>query len=265
MEASVASGAPVLSSEDALDVERSLAQRVSISDLTLAEFDIAATAEHICRGFRRVALQFPDELLPHAEAVFEALQSAVAEHWSSAEPAPELFVLADTSFDGFQVDFVAAQHLGADMLVHYGPADLQAHGPMEVRFVFCRRPIDASALAAAYAASFEPTRRVLVVFSLAYAHASSALRRALASSHPAAIVSTAEVERRAEMAAPSRGAAGTFERPAAGGGGGGDGSGGGVGQQTNATLLRRYRDAIVTPLTLFRRYCDAIVTLVKHC
>ena len=173
MEASVASGAPVLSSEDALDVERSLAQRVLISDLTLAEFDITATAEHICRGFRRVALQFPDELLPHAEAVFEALQSAVAEHWSSGEPVPELFVLADTSFDGFQVDFVSAQHLGADMLVHYGPADLQAHGPMEVRFVFCRRPIDASALAAAYAASFEPTRRVLVVFSLAYACSSS--------------------------------------------------------------------------------------------
>ena len=171
MEAAVASGAPVLSSEDALDVERTLAP--AISDLTLAEFDITATAKHICRGFRRVGLQFPDELLPHAEAVFEALQSAVAQHWSSAEPVAELFVLADTTFDGFQVDFVSAQHLGADMLVHYGPADLQAHGPMEVRFVFCRRPIDASALAAAYAASFEPTRRVLVVFSLAYACCSS--------------------------------------------------------------------------------------------
>ena len=108
MEAAVASGAPVLSSEDALDVERSLAP--PITDLTLAEFDITATAKHICRGFRRVGLQFPDELLPHAEAVFEALQSAVAQHWSSAEPVAELFVLADTTFDGFQVDFVSAQY-----------------------------------------------------------------------------------------------------------------------------------------------------------
>ena len=108
MVAAVASGAPVLSSEDALDVERSLAP--PITDLTLAEFDITATAKHICRGFRRVGLQFPDELLPHAEAVFEALQSAVAQHWSSAEPVAELFVLADTTFDGFQVDFVSAQY-----------------------------------------------------------------------------------------------------------------------------------------------------------
>ena len=176
-------GAPVLSSEDALDVDRSLAP--PISDLTLAEFDIVATAKHICRGFRRVALQFPDELLPHAEAVFEALKSAVVESWSAAEPVAELFVLADTTFDGFQVDFVSAQHLGADMLVHYGPADLQAHGPMEVRFVFCRQSIDASALAAAYAVSFEPEQRVIVVFSLAYEHASGELRRALTTSHPA--------------------------------------------------------------------------------
>ena len=243
----MATSAPVLSSdvgalEDILD--RSLAPQ--ISDLTIAEFDVDGTAEHICRGFRRVALQFPDQLLPHAEGVYEALKKAVAQRWSLEATQPVLFVLADTTFDGFQVDFVSAQHLGADMLVHYGPADLQAHGPMEVRFVFCRRPIAVPALAAAYADAFEPERRVLVVFSLAYEHASKELAQALAASHPGAIVSTAEVERGAETAKPQRGADGTFEAPSGGGegdsgefgdrgigtggggGGGGDGTGGGA-------------------------------------
>ena len=192
----MASAAPVLSNE--IDVERTLAtsRDGNASELTLADFDIEGTAEHICRGFRRVALQFPDELLHHAESIVAALTDAVRQRRTDtpASPPPELFVLADTSFDGFQVDFVAAQHLEADMLVHYGPADLQAQGPMAVRFVFGRRHIDARALTAAFADAFAPTRRVLLVFALAYEHASSEVAQALGVSHPEAMVCVAEIE-----------------------------------------------------------------------
>lgn len=125
-----------------------------------ADMDVNATAEHIVRGgYRRVALQFPDAELAHAEQVFQQLQAAVralearrdAESANDGVPsdesptgAAELFVLADTSFDGYQLDFVAAQHVCADLVIHYGDADLEAEGPIDARFVFGRRTVDAS-------------------------------------------------------------------------------------------------------------------------
>ena len=197
----MANTAPVLSSND-IDVDRTLAtsRDASASQLTIADFDIDGTAEHICRGFCRVALQLPDELLHHAESIVAALTDAIRQRRadaSASSPPPELFVLADTSFDGFQVDFVAAQHLEADMVVHYGPADLQAQGPMAVRFVFGRRHIDPRALTAAFADAFAPSSRVLLVFALAYEHASHEVAQALGVSHPEAVVCVAEIEQAA--------------------------------------------------------------------
>ena len=162
-----------------------------------AHMDIDATAQHIRRGFSRVALQFPDEFLSLAPGVLRALELALV--GSSAE----LFVMADTSFDGFQIDYVAAQHLGADLIVHYGPADLEAEGPIEVRFVFGELPLAVSSLESAYAAQFEAGQRVLVVFGLHWQHHAADLTRALDVSHPGAAVCTVNIERKAEAAAAS--------------------------------------------------------------
>ncbi len=195
-------------------LSRSIAPAAS-DGLTLAQLDIEPTARHIARGYTRVALQFPDELLTHAPAVLWALERALGEITpdatdasaraptdapasSSSAPTAELFVLADTSFDGYQVDYVAAQHLCADLIVHYGPVDLESEGPIDVRFVFGARPISVPHLARAYAATFTPDARVLVVFAHAWAHAATDLAAALKDT--GALVCTAETERRAKPA-----------------------------------------------------------------
>jgi len=186
-----------------------------------ASWDIAATSAHIRRGFRRVALQFPDALLHLAPKVMAALAAELhATHTPTAEsPAPaQLFALADTSFDGYQLDFVAAQHVAADLLVHYGPADLGAQGPIEARYVFGDEAVDVSAVAAAVAAAFPPDQPVIIVPALRYAHAARELAAALTAVRPRAMVATTDVECRAEGggAAAAAAAASSAAAPAAG-------------------------------------------------
>ena len=158
------------------------------------ELEVAATAAAIRRGgFRRVALQFPDALLAHSQHAVQGLRDALQDE------AIDVFVLGDTAFDGYQVDFVAAQHLHADFIVHYGPVDLEAEGPLPVFFVLGRRALPVGPLAAACATAFPVPGRVLVVSALPYVHAAPALAEALASTCPSALVCGAELERPAAL------------------------------------------------------------------
>lgn len=90
----------------------------------------------------RVALQFPDSMLPDAADVAwrveEALVAAYEEEESKCTPAdssgtrsslPLVFVLGDTTYGSCCPDEVGAAHLDADILVHYGHACLS--GPTE--------------------------------------------------------------------------------------------------------------------------------------
>jgi diphthamide biosynthesis protein 2 len=79
----------------------------------------------------QVALQFPDELLCDSVPIYHSLKRAV-------DSNTELYVLADTSYgrcgphlfthqyrltgNSCCVDEVAAQHVDADAVVHYGHA-----------------------------------------------------------------------------------------------------------------------------------------------
>ena len=71
----------------------------------------------------------------------------------------------------------------ADLLVHYGPVDLGATGPIAARLVFGDEPVSPAAIAAAYRSSFAPDEAVLVLTELRYAHAAAALAAALAVTH----------------------------------------------------------------------------------
>ena len=160
--------------------------------------DTERTALHIRRGgYLRVALQFPDGLLSYASRTVEELRARFARDGGARV---ELFILGDTSFDGFQVDFVAAQHFTADFIVHYGPVDLEAEVPIPVRFVLGDLPLDVDALALEGVAAVrnldgdDADRRLLIVPSLPYAHASRALAAQLEAKLPSALVCHVNLE-----------------------------------------------------------------------
>jgi diphthamide biosynthesis protein 2 len=154
-------------------------------------FEVGETAQYVLDGkYERVALQFPDELVPHATAVHAALGRLLPSSVS-------LYVLADCTFDGSQLDYVAAQHVDAQLLVHYGGAQLDVSGPIASRLVFPHRRADARALADALADALEPAggeaarlalldtaEHLLVIYQLGYAHAMPALDAAMRARAP---------------------------------------------------------------------------------
>ncbi|PWY99878.1 hypothetical protein BCV70DRAFT_227108 [Testicularia cyperi] len=137
-------------------------------------YDIESTAAKIVEGrFQRVALQFPDEALVDSVPVFWALkreiragyekladplssaqkdadetnESSASATSTNASPSnsrllPELYILADTSYGSCCVDEVAARHVNADLVVHYGHACLSNTATLPVIYVFTKQPLD---------------------------------------------------------------------------------------------------------------------------
>ncbi|KAF9240828.1 putative diphthamide synthesis protein-domain-containing protein [Melanogaster broomeanus] len=111
------------------------AQRFGSSDFS-EFYEIERTTETIINGnFKRIALQFPDELLHDSVPVYRLLKHRVGD-------GHDLYVLADTSYGSCCVDEVAAQHVEADLVVHYGHACNSKTSRLPVVYVFGRKPID---------------------------------------------------------------------------------------------------------------------------
>ena len=82
----------------------------------------------------RVALQFPDELLADAADVSHVLERTLTDHVlaahgrapspatppQAAPPPPLIFILGDTTYGSCCPDEIGAQHLDAEILVHFG-------------------------------------------------------------------------------------------------------------------------------------------------
>lgn len=76
----------------------------------------------------RVALQFPDELLADAADVSHLLERTLTDHVldcndrapATPPPPPLVFILGDTTYGSCCPDEIGAQHLDADILVHFG-------------------------------------------------------------------------------------------------------------------------------------------------
>ncbi|GJQ11731.1 hypothetical protein GpartN1_g3522.t1 [Galdieria partita] len=77
--------------------------------------------------FQKVCLQFPDHLLSDSPQVVDEL-----ERRSEAE----FYVLGDTAYAPCCVDVIAAQHVAADAVVHYGHACLSPSRDLPVHYVF---------------------------------------------------------------------------------------------------------------------------------
>ncbi len=106
---------------------------------------------------RRGAHRFCSRILGSQEEVrtlyaADASSSNGASSSASTSPpnkgVPELYILADTSYGGCCVDEVAAKHVDADLMVHYGHACLSATARLPVIYVFTKQPLaDVSAAA----------------------------------------------------------------------------------------------------------------------
>lgn len=201
--------APVLSTPDSRILEEtdSVASReVSrVSDDELAiTYDIERTLKEIRQArYKRIALQFPDEMLPDAPRVFQLLSRGLnredltttngtqtpshtadsadtnltqpmsqlqvdekEEKWS-----PRLYILADTSYGTCCVDAVAAEHVDADVVVHYGRSCLSPTARLPVLYVFTHKALSIDPVVQAFKATYpDPTAKVVIAADVTYAN-----------------------------------------------------------------------------------------------
>ncbi|XP_057281823.1 2-(3-amino-3-carboxypropyl)histidine synthase subunit 2 [Pezoporus wallicus] len=132
-------------------------------------------------GFRKVALQLPDELLVDAATVAARME---------AETGAEVYVLGDTTYGSCCVDEVAAEHACAEAVLHYGPACLSPCRKLPVLHIFGKQPLDIGRCAEAFRELYADRQsRVVVLSDVVYAHAMGELEQQLCPEYPNIIFS----------------------------------------------------------------------------
>lgn len=174
----------------------SAVQNEALSEAQLeTRYELARTIVEIKENrWRRIALQFPDEMLPHSARVYQRLarglqnpatkpEAAIhskdsdvpTEAVKDGNPAIEslsvndneapikLTILADTSYGSCCVDEIAAEHVDADVIVHYGRACLSPTARLPVIHVYTRRELDHSRAVETFRSAFPDLATKVVV------------------------------------------------------------------------------------------------------
>ncbi|KAK5123512.1 hypothetical protein LTR85_002550 [Meristemomyces frigidus] len=188
--------------------------RLSDEQLYL-QYEIKRTVSEIRAGrWKRVALQFPDEMLVDAPRVFERLREGLREKKRAAQPANEsdvdgvadgvkgvtlaegesedasdrqsvdteetLCILADTSYGACCVDEVAAEHTDADVVVHYGRSCLSPTARLPVIYVFTSKSLNLDAAAESFKKTYpDAGEKVCLMADIPYSHHLPALSQKL--------------------------------------------------------------------------------------
>lgn len=194
------------------------------SDNALREiYEVGRTAREIRQGSRRrVALQFPDSMLGDAPRIVALLHDELASQRprengnatvegdsnpNSAEiqssnvgqstPTDQkerIYILADTSYSACCVDEIAAEHVHADVVVHYGRSCLSPTSRLPVIYVFTKHKLDHDTVIAAFEQEHpEKSSRVVLMADVTYQDHISALMHALQALGYSNIVSTSIV------------------------------------------------------------------------
>ncbi|KAK4989173.1 Diphthamide biosynthesis protein 2 [Elasticomyces elasticus] len=92
------------------------------------------------------------------DPLVEALQNTSVENGVKAsveqEVLEKLTILADTSYGACCVDEIAAEHVDADVVVHYGRSCLSPTARLPVIYVFTTRPLDLDAVAQSFTETY---------------------------------------------------------------------------------------------------------------
>lgn len=224
--------APVLSTsdthifEDPTPAVDTSSPRLSDEQVAIT-YEIERTVREIRDGrWNRIALQFPDHMLVDAPRVYEQLSRGLAKAkraQSGSAGAPKrdgtatvedlgeqletnmgleekiddtdrLFILGDTSYGACCVDEVAAEHVDADCVVHYGRSCLSPPSRLPVIYVFTARPLDLAQTAATFEATYpDKAQKVILMADIPYAHHLPALHSRLEAAGYTSLFSTSIV------------------------------------------------------------------------
>jgi diphthamide biosynthesis protein 2 len=143
----------------------------------------------------KIALQFPDSALHHSPDVSWIMEKKIDDLLSETAPNCDAsafcFVLGDTTSNDCCADEVAARHLDADVLVHYGHACLSAtSGNLPVIYSFGRLDFDVDQAIdkleetlSANDGMEQNNKKFLILYQVEYYHAVSTLTEQWSARH----------------------------------------------------------------------------------
>lgn len=200
--ANMLSSAPVLSTPDShilteVETERTTFATPDLSDEQFRiRYEIDRTVREIrSHNWRKIALQCPDQLLPHSARISRMLQEALsssikdpglvlkdenevqqsrkldsnADAEETATPV-RITILGDTSYGSCCVDEIAGEHVDADVVVHYGRACLSPTARLPVLYIFTHIEVEIEHAVNAFLHSFsDPLAKVIVTADTPYA------------------------------------------------------------------------------------------------
>ncbi|ROT64884.1 putative diphthamide biosynthesis protein 2-like [Penaeus vannamei] len=133
-------------------------------------------------GYKKVGLQFPDELIVDAPAVARALSTALGF---------KVYILGDTTYGSCCVDEVAAEHVGADSIVHFGRSCLSPSRRLPVLYIFTRLSVNLPLVVESLQAAIqEADTRLVLVYDTRCHHAAGEAARILQDKFPKLVPST---------------------------------------------------------------------------
>ncbi|EPB82801.1 hypothetical protein HMPREF1544_10460 [Mucor circinelloides 1006PhL] len=167
-------------------------------------YEIDRTVARIKEGnYKRIALQFPDEYLADAANVAKQLAEKTGQ---------DIFVLADTSYGSCCVDEVAAEHVSADLIVHYGRSCLSPTSRSPVLYVFGQQSIDMEHCKQEFSSLFpDLSQPVIIMCDVEYSYAAERLTAELAKTYQHIIPTVIQTESKLQH---------TLNKPSHGSGGG---------------------------------------------
>ncbi|XP_033116296.1 2-(3-amino-3-carboxypropyl)histidine synthase subunit 2-like [Anneissia japonica] len=145
-------------------------------------FEIQTCVQFVNRNnFKCVALQFPDSLLEHSTVVVHQLQERTES---------KFYILADTSYGSCCVDEIAALHVNAEAIIHFGRSCMSPTGRLPVLLVFGRQPVDLDLCESAFRETFTPDQQVLIISDVVYSYCSGDMLSRLHGDFKSLVVST---------------------------------------------------------------------------
>ncbi|XP_017762704.1 PREDICTED: diphthamide biosynthesis protein 2 [Eufriesea mexicana] len=113
-------------------------------------------------NLNKVCLQFPDNLLPDSVEIALRLESHINK---------KVYILGDTSCGSCCVDEIAAQHINADSIIHFGHACLNPTMRLPVFHVLPKQEIDIKEVINRFKLHYvNQFERILFFYDVAYAH-----------------------------------------------------------------------------------------------
>ncbi|XP_058887635.1 2-(3-amino-3-carboxypropyl)histidine synthase subunit 2-like isoform X2 [Acipenser ruthenus] len=153
------------SSDGAQAIQRTLGTLATVGSAGVEALDEVYRIEETCtfilqNELHKVALQFSDDLLVDSAAVAAKLEK---------NTGAKMYILGDTSYGSCCVDEVAAEHVGAEGIIHYGRACLSPSRRLPVMHVFGRKAVDLERCAESFREHYPDTQsHVIILYDVVY-------------------------------------------------------------------------------------------------